>query len=268
MLRRCFVCPDPHYHLAHLFTYGVEFLLYAGEAYQSSQIDTEKLAQLAGFSSGKSANASWLVIKKKLMSGATVDAAAPATTPKKAKGKAAVDGDAKNDDDEVTPTISAPKKRGKAIKTEPADAEGGDADTEKTPSAEPAKKSRAKKGTAVSKTEVNGNAPNDMATPEVTTPTPKRKRGPNKPKDPNATPTKRAKKGANATTTETNGDNAANAQPHAGANFAGTIEGDSMLDADTKVKNEGAEAEEGNDRPFDAENQNADNDTHTEGEVA
>ena len=33
------------------------------------QLDYDKLAELAGFSNGRSANASWLVIKKKLMGG-------------------------------------------------------------------------------------------------------------------------------------------------------------------------------------------------------
>ena len=237
-------------------------LLNMREANPSSQIDTDKLAQLAGFSNGNSANASWLVIKKKLMNGATMDAASTTNTPKKGKAKAAANADA-DDDDEATPTKAAPKKRGKAIKTEPTDAEGGDADTEITPGAESPKKARAKKATAASKTEVNGDGANDTAATEATTLTPKRKRGPNKPKDPNATPTKRAKKGANAATKTNNNDDAANAQLNADE----PNEGESMFGGDANIKTENAEdgEEEGDDRPFDAEEQKLFN---TEDQVA
>ena len=245
-----------------MFLWGLEFLLDAGEANHSSQIDTEKLAGLAGFANGKSANASWLIIKKKLMSGATVDAAAMASTPKKPKGKGAANGDG-DDGEEATPTVSASKKRVKAVKTEPADTEGGDADTEKTPTAETPKKIRAKKATAASKAEVTGDTANDTAATDVVTPTPKRKRGPNKPKDPNATPTKRAKKGAKAgiTTTETNDDNTANAQ----------VAGESTFGGDAKAKNADAK-EEGDSRPLNAEEQGMVDDTmldtYAEGQVA
>lgn len=241
-------------------------LLNTREANPSSQIDTDKLAQLAGFSNGKSANASWLVIKKKLMNGASMDAASTTNTPKKGKAKAAANADA-DDDEEVTPIKAAPKKRGKAIKTETADAEGGDADTEITPSAESPKKGRAKKATAASKTDMDVDAANDTAATEATTPTPKRKRGPKKPKDPNATPTKRAKKGVNAAT-KANNDDAANTQLHTDE----ANEGDSLFGGDAKVKSEEGE-EDGEDRPFDAEEQKMVNDgllsnTLTEGEVA
>ena len=258
-LQSCFVCPHPHHSPFHLFPWGLEFLLDAGEADNSSQIDTEKLAQLAGFANAKSANASWLLLKKKLMKGATVDAATMASTPKKAKGKGPANGDG-DDGEEASPTVSASKKRAKVVKTEPTDTEGGDADTEKSPNAETPKKSRAKKATAAPKTDVTGDASNDTAAAEVVTPTPKRKRGPNKPKDPNATPTKRAKKGAKAgiTTTETNDDNATNSQLHAG---------DSMIGGDVKVKNEDADA--GDNGPLDAEEQDmAMLDTHAEDQVA
>ncbi|KAL9132911.1 MAG: hypothetical protein Q9175_005911 [Cornicularia normoerica] len=220
------------------------------------KIDTEKLAQLAGFSNGKSANASWNVIKKKLMAGATVDAGAPTTTPKKAKGKAATIGDA-DDDDEATSTKAAPKKRGKAVKTEPADADAGDADTEITPSAESPKKGRAKKATGASSTHTNGDATNGTAATEVITPTAKRKRGTKKPKDSDATPIKRAKKGANAevsTNTDSAADDdnndAASAQLHGDDTAAQTNAQGSIFGGDTKVKKE-----ESDDRTFDAEEQ-------------
>ncbi|KAM0796377.1 hypothetical protein BDR22DRAFT_524064 [Usnea florida] len=159
------------------------------------QIDYNKFAELAGYKTAASANACFLTVKKKLLAGAVLsNAATTATTPKKAKAKATTDGNG-GDDDEQTPTKTAPKKRGKAIKTEPADVEAGDADTEITPSAESPKKGRAKKPSAPSNPDANGDA-SDVT--ETNTPTPKRKRGPTKPKDPNATPPKRAKKGANA----------------------------------------------------------------------
>ena len=244
----------------------LSFLLNTREANPSSQIDTDKLAQLAGFSNGKSANASWLVIKKKLMNGATMDAASTTNTPKKGKAKAAANADA-DDHAEATPIKAAPKNRAKAVKTEPADAEGGDADTEITPSAESPKKGRAKKATAASKTDMNGDSANDTAATEATTPTPKRKRGPNKPKDPNATPTKRAKKGANAAT-KANNDDAANTQLHT----AETNEDESMFGGETKVNPE-QDKEEDEERPLNAEEQKMVNDgllsnTYTEGEVA
>ena len=154
-----------------------------------------------------------------------------APTPKKAKGKATTDANPEDDDD-PPPTQAPPHKRGKAIKTEPADAEGGDADNEITPSAETPKKGRAKKATAP-----DDNGDSDKVT-QTNTPTPKRKRGPNKPKDPNATPSKRAKKGANAV---------------AGANTEeqGSIFGGDGADGVKKEEDEG----EDDDRPFDAAEQ-------------
>lgn len=220
------------------------FLLNAREAKKAFQIDTEKLAQLAGFSNGKSANASWNVIKKKLIAGATIDGGAAATAPKKAKGKAA--NPENEDDNETASTKAAPKKRGKTIKTEPVDAEAGDADTEATPAAESPKKGRAKKatGAAVVKAEANDETPakattngdttNEAAATEVITPTPKRKRGPNKPKDPNATPAKRAKKGANAGAAAGADGDAANAQLHG----AQTNEEGSIFGGDENAKEE------------------------------
>ena len=226
------------------------------EADHSSQIDTEKLGQLAGFSSGKSANASWLVIKKKLLSGATFDPASTTTTPKKVKGKAAANGDT-DEDNEGTLTTAASKKRDKAIKTEATEAEGGDADTKKTPTAETPKKGRAKKGTAASKTDVTGDADNNTAA--TVTPAPKRKRGPNKPKDPNATPAKRTKKGANAAKTT--------------ATVAQANEGGSIFGGDTDVKKEEVDEEGGDNHPLDAEEQAMANhalmpDVESEGQVA
>ena len=289
--------------LSHTSLYVFLIPLNATPANHSSQIDTEKLAQLAGFANGKSANTSWSVIKKKLMGGATLEGAILA---KKPKAKAATNGDA-DDDDEATPTKAAPKKRGKAIKVESADAEGGgdadedeeatpvkaapkkrtkavkieaadveggDADTEATPAAESPKKGRTKKATGVSNnTEANGDAANNnAATTEVVTTTtttaPKRKRGPNKPKDPNATPAKRAKKGANNNNNNgaaQNDNEAANGQLHANQN--GSIFGG---DADVKMEEE--DQEEGDDRPLDAEEQKMADDTlfgiYTSGEPA
>lgn len=236
------------------------------------QIDYAKLAQLAGYKTAASANACFLTLKKKLMAGASVSNAAAAPTPKKAKGKAAANGDA-DDDDEATPSKAAPKKRGKAIKTELADAEGGDADTEVTPGAESPKKGRAKKRTGPSKNDANGDTPtkattnedatNDTAATGITTPTPtptpKRKRGPSKPKDPNATPTKRAKKNANAkVTTSADGaaaddnNDAANTQLHGVETVAQTNGEGSIFGGDANVKEE---EQEGDDRCFDAEEQ-------------
>ena len=203
------------------------------------------------------------------MNGATLDAASTASSPKKAKGKGAANGDG-DDGEEATPTVAAPKKRAKAIKTESADTEGADADTEKTPSIETPKKSRAKKATSASKSDVTGNVTNDTAATEAATPTPKRKRGPNKPKDSNATPVKRAKKGAKAgiTTTESNENTVANAQLHAGDGIAQASKGNSVSVGDAQIKNEDAK-DEGDSRPLDAEDQDmAMPDTHTEDQVA
>ena len=160
------------------------------------------------------------------------------STPKKPKGKAIVANGEGGEAEEATSSTAAPKKRVKAAKTEAADTEGIDADTEKTPSIETPKKSRAKKATAAPKSDVTDDATNDTAATEAVTPTPKRKRGPNKPKDPNVTPTKRAKKGAKAgiTTTESNEDNVANAQLGAGGDIAQTVEGTSMLGGSANVK--------------------------------
>lgn len=186
------------------------------------------------------------------------DEASPTKAPLKKRGKAikaepadAEGGDA-DEDEEATPVKAAPKKRGKAaIKVEPAEAEAGDADTEATPAAESPKKGRTKKATGLSNTtEANGDAANNIAaTTEVPTTTPKRKRGPNKPKDPNATPAKRAKKGA-----INNDNNAANAQPHANQNG-------SIFGGDANVKMEEDDQEDGDDRPLDASEQKMADDT-------
>lgn len=187
--------------------------------------------------------------------------AAAVATPKKAKDKAATIGDT-NDDDEATPTKAVPKKRGKAVKIEHADAEGGDADTEVTPSAESPKKGRAKKSTAPLNTDANADATNETTATEVITLTPKRKRkrGPNKPKDPNATPKKRAKKGANAGSTDSaaednNTNNAANTELHGHETAAQTDGEVSIFGGDANVKKEDQEEEEGDDRLLDATEQ-------------
>lgn len=197
------------------------------------------------------------------MGGASVSNAVSGSTPKKAKGKAT--NPENEDDDEVTPTKAAPKKRGKTIKTERIDAEGGDADTEATPTAESPKKGRAKKGTGPSSTDANGD-----------TPTPKRKRGPTKPKDPNATPTKRAKKGANAGTTTgmnnaaADNNDTANTHINEDETAAQTNGGGSVFGGYDTVKKE---EEEHVDHPFDVEEQEMVDDAlfntyTTEGEVA
>lgn len=231
------------------------------------QIDYTKFAELAGYKTAASANACFLLVKKKLLGGANVSNATTATTPKKAKGKAT--NPENEDENEATPTKVAMKKRAKAIKTEPVDAEAGDADTEATPSAESPKKGRAKKATgaaanaeanaeangdATAKATTNGDTTNDAAATEVTAPNPKRKRGPNKPKDPNATPTKRAKKGANAGATAGADGDAANDQLHGDETTAQTNGEGSIFGGDANVKEEEGE-EEGDDRPFDAEEQ-------------
>ena len=227
------------------------------------------LATHGRFANAKSANASWLSLKKKLLNGATVDAVNKAATPKKSKGKN-IANEVGDDVEEPTSSAAASKKGVKAVKIEAADTEGGDADTEKTPSAETPKKSRAKKATTATKTDVTDDVSNDTAAPEVVTPKPKRKRGPNKPKDPNATPTKRAKKGAKAgiTTTDGKDNNAANAQLQAGGDFAQTVAGNSMSGGDAKAKTEDVN-EEGVSHPLDAEDKDtAMLDTHTEDQAA
>lgn len=203
------------------------------------------------------------------MNGVTLDAATGTSTPKKSKGKGVANEDI-DDGDQATSSVATPKIRVKAVKSEPADTEGGDADTEKTPSVETPKKGRPKKSTAASKPVLTGEASTSTAAPEAATPTPKRKRDPNKPKDPNATPTKRAKKGAKAglTTTESNDNNAANAQLHAGGDAAQTVEGNSMSGGEANVKTE-AVNDEGDAAPLDAEGQDmAMLDTHTEDQAA
>ena len=193
-----------------------------------------------------------------------------ASTTKKAKGKAAVYGDG-SDGEGDTSTVVVPKKRANSTKTESADAENEQADTEKTPSAETPKKSRAKKATATANTDATGEAASSTAPPEVVTPKPKRKRGPNKPKDPNAIPTKRAKKGAKASITTTSpgyDNNAAYAQPHGGNPIAQSVEGKSIFGGDAMVKPQKAK-EEGGSRPLAAEDQGmAMPYTHPEGPVA
>lgn len=118
------------------------------------------MAELGGFKTPASANACFLVVKKKIMGGASGLADGSTSTPKKtAKGKAAAAAasDANADDamegDEATPTKSTPKKRGKAVikAMTPEEGEGGDlADNEKTPgTASPAaKKGGRKRGAA------------------------------------------------------------------------------------------------------------------------
>ena len=117
------------------------------------------MAELGGFKTPASANASFLVVKKKIMGGASGLADGSTSTPKKtANGKAgAAASDANAGDamegDEATPTKSTPKKRGKAaIKAEtPEEGEGGNlADNEKTPGAASpaAKKGGRKRGAA------------------------------------------------------------------------------------------------------------------------
>ena len=179
-----------------------------------------------------------------------------ASTTKKAKGKAALYGDG-NEVEEAASTV--------------ADTEGGQEEIKKTLSAETPKKIRAKKATATAVTDATGEAGSSTAAGEVVTPKPKRKRGPNKPKDPNATPTKRAKKGAKASITTTSqgyDNNAAYAQPHGGNPIAQSVEGKSIFGGDAMIKTQKAK-EEGGSRPLAAEDQGmAMPYTHPEGPVA
>lgn len=198
------------------------------------------------------------------MGGAYVSNTPAGTSAKKTKAKVATNGDA-DEDHEATPTTkAAPKKRTKAIKTETADAEGGDDDQDDE--ATPVKAAPKKRGKAAIKTEpadAEGGDADTEVTPSAESPqkaTPKRKRGPNKPKDPNATPAKRAKKGANnGASTGTNGaiendNDAGNAQLHANQNG-------SIFGGDANVKEEEDDQEEGDDRPLDAEEQKMADDT-------
>ncbi|KAK4692529.1 hypothetical protein P7C71_g4695, partial [Lecanoromycetidae sp. Uapishka_2] len=143
------------------------------------KIDTDKLAQLAGFANGRSANTSWLIIKKKLLGNV---------------------GDASTKGDEGTPAKASPNKAARTIKAKtPGE---GEADDETTPS--PKKKPGRKPKTALA-TEVknedndentNAEVAPEEAAPSIPTPKKKRTRGPNKVKDPNAPVSKRAKKNA------------------------------------------------------------------------
>jgi len=174
-----------------------------------SQIDYQKLAQLAGFNGAKSAASVWGPLKKKLLAGATGEAVTPKST--KAKGaKVIADDDA---EDDVTPTKATVKKPRARKPKAAANAEeetasspvhGGDfalieteddtalamgtlyptADAVSSPEVEVAPKKRARK------------AANVAATNEDGSPVKKRVR---KAKDPNAepkTPAKRTKKAA------------------------------------------------------------------------
>ena len=246
---------DQPSYLTSLYVFLIT--LNATLANHSSQIDTEKLALLAGFANGKSANNSWCIIKKKLMGGATLDGAIPA---KKPKTKVATNGDAE-DDDEPAPTKAAPKKRTKAIKAEPADAEGGDADEdEQATTVKAAPKKRGKAAIKAEPVDAEGGDADTEVTPSAESPkkaTPKRKRGPNKPKDPNAPPAKRGKKGAANTNNNSaveNENGAASAQLHANQNG-------SIFGGDANVEMEVDDQEDGDDRPFDAEEQKLADDT-------
>ena len=227
--------------------FSLQSLLPRSPSADTTQIDYAKFAELAGYKTAASANTSFLILKKKLKSGATVDNATAATPSKKNKSKPAVNADAE-DGDEATPTKAAPKKRSKAIKIEPTDTEEGDADTEVTPSVESPKKDSGKKATGPAHTETNA----DAAT-ETTNPTPKRKRGPNKPKDPNAHPSKRAKKAGVTVATE----DAANAQLHDDAAAAQMNGEQSIFGGDSNIKDEEEEEEkeEVDDSPIDVEEQ-------------
>lgn len=73
-----------------------------------SKVDYQKLAELGGFNGARSATAAWSSLKKKLLAGATGEAATPKST--KAKGaKVNTDDDAENED-ETTPTAATVKK--------------------------------------------------------------------------------------------------------------------------------------------------------------
>jgi len=176
-----------------------------------SQIDYQKLAQLAGFNGAKSAASVWGPLKKKLLAGATGEAATPKST--KAKGaKVNTDDDAENEDESKPTTATVKKPRARKAKaaanaeeeTASSPVHGGDfalietkdgaarglgtvyptTDAVSSPEVEVAPKKRARK------------AANVAATNEDGSPVKKRVR---KAKDPNAEPkppAKRTKKAA------------------------------------------------------------------------
>lgn len=171
-----------------------------------------KFAELGGFKTSASANASFLVVKKKLLAGAGVNGEGSlSSTPKKAKGKALADADVNDDnddvigDDEKTPNAGSPKKKGgrKAKAAAPEDDEAN-ATSEKAVAitVSPKKKGgRKAKATATEGNEISTTSENvDAVGEEVATPS-KAKRG-RKPKDPNAPPAKRGKKNAVPTASE------------------------------------------------------------------
>ena len=223
---------------------------------------------MAGFKTAASASACFGPIKKKLLAatgGDIVAASGSGSTPKKSNAKSQAQA---NDDNHqegegaavpATTAKATPKKRSKA-KTPAAEIEGGDlADTEQTPAVSPKKRAAGKAAAVAPADNVGGEeeAHDDGITNESPV-KPKRKRGPNKPKDPNAPPTaKRAKKNANADAsaikTEGSPDDtaAANSQLQGNGN-ATSLFGDGVKPVKSEV-NDGDDEEE--DRVFTAEEQ-------------
>ncbi|KAL9634695.1 MAG: hypothetical protein Q9164_003939 [Protoblastenia rupestris] len=146
------------------------------------KINCEKLAALGGFKNAKSANASWLVVKKKLLAGSESDnGATDSVSPPTAANET---GNGTIADDEASPATESPKKKG-GRKSQVTAVEGDDVAPEEDEKATPIKK-RARK-----------------------------------PKDPNATLAKRAKKEVKVEHTEDDTETGADAQLHGGSSIFG-----------------------------------------------
>ncbi|MCJ1459435.1 hypothetical protein MMC28_009813 [Mycoblastus sanguinarius] len=253
----------------HLTPRDMELLSIAFQCLQDPnglKVDYKKFAELASLKNVASASASFLVVKKKILAGASGptngDASSiPKSTLKKKGGKAQIEenngaeGD-DHDDGATTPKVAHKKRKPKA-KAAAAENEGGDlADTEKSPDTEIPKKRGKAKATNPSSPTVDGEDTPDASTVDGTPPK-KRTRGPNKPKDPNAPPTKRGKKNNGAATTANNDEAtntaAANAQLHGGeASYSMFGEGEKP---ENGIKNEIKDEDGDEDRIFTGEEQ-------------
>ena len=137
---------------------------------------------MGGFKNAKSANASWLVVKKKLLAGSESDnGATDGVSPPTAANET---GNGTIADDEASPATESPKKKGGRKPHAPA-VEGDDLAPEEDEKATPIKK-RARK-----------------------------------PKDPNATPAKRAKKGLKVEPAKDETETTADAQLHGRSSIFG-----------------------------------------------
>ena len=195
-----------------------------------SQVDYNKLAEVAGFKNPNSAGTTFNNIRKKLVHGASTTAdSSPASTPKKGQGKAAAK-PAKNDAD---------------FDKEPTN-DGEVADNEQTPGAgsPQAKKAKAPRKSKAKATPIK--TEEDEAEPSVftaadneenteETPVKPKRKYTRKPKDPNAPPAKRAKKQA----APAEDDEAEPEDEEDAGNNASIFGGDKAIKAEEEDDNEG-----------------------------